>query len=166
MKTVVFTSTSLPEVSPTCSGDPIVPEYKNVILDNGSVGVEVTGHYDRDKLIQESLPAVLIYNILERAETDPTVLNRYKATFADITDSPKSLLELQNRTLETYDKFSKLPLEFRKLFDNNVHTFIESLHNGTAEDSIRNFIKLHHKEFNVSLNDTAEENIVSKGDVE
>lgn len=106
--------------------------------------IEIRHEYDVDKwghkvlkktrkvdvysIIQSHKDETDIEKIIRRAtEGDINALNVINATYQDITEAPKNLLEQQNMILKKKIEFEKLPKDIKKAFDYDVNNYIGEL---------------------------------------
>lgn len=106
--------------------------------------IEIRHEYDVDKwghkvlvktrkvdvysIIQSHKDETDIEKIIRRAtEGDVNALNVVNATYMDITEAPKNLLEQQNIILKKKIEFEKLPKDIKKAFDYDVNNYIGEL---------------------------------------
>lgn len=106
--------------------------------------IEIRHEYDVDKwghkvlkrtrkvdvysIIQSHKDETDIEKIIRRAtEGDINALNVVNATYQDITEAPKNLLEQQNIMLKKKIEFEKLPKDIKKAFDYDVNNYIGEL---------------------------------------
>lgn len=106
--------------------------------------IEIRHEYDVDKwghkvlkktrkvdvysIIQSHKDETDIEKIIRRAtEGDINALNVVNATYKDITEAPKNLLEQQNMILKKKIEFEKLPKDIKKEFDYDVNNYIGEL---------------------------------------
>lgn len=94
------------------------------------------GTHDIYDEIQSYADECKVENILARsASGDINALNQRQGMYADISSSPKTLMEAQNSILKLSNFFDKLPAETREKFDNSKEKFVNMY--GT-EDWIEN----------------------------
>lgn len=92
---------------------------------------------NRYEMIQASKPSCDINYIVKRALAgDMTSLNVKVPTYADVSDMPDNLNDLHSLNTEAINSFYKLDPNIRKLFNNNVDSFIEAVNNGTYSQII------------------------------
>lgn len=92
---------------------------------------------NRYEMIQACKPSCDINYIVSRALAgDQSVLNVHQGEYADISDMPDNLNDLQAMQKNAISSFDNLDPKIRVLFNNNVDTFIEALNNGTYQDII------------------------------
>ena len=100
---------------------------------------------DRYAMIQASKPSCDINYIVKRALAgDYSALNVRVPNYADISDVPDNLNDLHAFNAEALNNFYKLDPNIRKLFNNNVDTFIEALNNGTYAGIISNALNIEN----------------------
>lgn len=105
-------------------------QYKDVkqlaIDDNGFEYLAVVGKTDVTALIQQDKEMVDIYNIIDRyANGYDDALNKVQGFYADVSDLPKSFVEVMNMNIRGEMLFKQLPMEVRKVYDNNYMTFMK-----------------------------------------
>lgn len=93
---------------------------------------------DRYSMIQSCKPTCDINYIYQRAKAgDMSVLNMQVPTYADVSEVPNNLNDLHQMNVEAINGFYKLDPNIRKLFNNDVDYFIESMNNGKVNDIIK-----------------------------
>lgn len=93
---------------------------------------------DRYSMIQACKPTCDINYIYNRAKAgDISVLNMHVPTYADVSEVPDNLNDLHQMNVEAINGFYKLDPNIRKLFNNDVDYFIESMNNGKVNDIIK-----------------------------
>lgn len=106
---------------------------------------------NRYEMIQASKGSCDINYIVKRALAgDNTALNVRVPSYADVSEVPDNLNDLNNMNLEAINSFAKLDPNLRSLFDNDVDKFISSINDGTYIDVI-------NKALNVKTDNTKEE---------
>lgn len=100
-------------------------DYQITIDKKGHKVLKQVGTHDIYEEIQSYAEECKIENILARAAAgDQDALNKRKGFYADITDTPKNLMEAQNSILKLKHGFDELPAEIREKFDNSVEKFV------------------------------------------
>ena len=93
---------------------------------------------DRYAMIQACRPTCDINFIYNRAKAgDYSVLNMHVPTYADVSEVPDNLNDLHQMNVEAINGFYKLDPAIRKLFNNDVDYFIDSMNNGKVNDIIK-----------------------------
>lgn len=115
------------------NGSPLRPKYHNTVLENGSVTVVQYGVTDFDALIQESLDETLVYNILAKAEGDPSLLHTRRGFYFDSSTVPKNIFEFHNLHNRMKDQFFNLPDSLRNSFDNDPERFVSGILDGSVD---------------------------------
>lgn len=129
---MVYTIFNHPEKKKTPSGNHYIKTYQEEINKNGEYNLVETGYHDVYAEIQLDLESSKIENILHQlAMGDLSALQQRDATYIDATTMPKSLQEAQNLVIRMKDEFYNMPLEVRKLFDNNPERYVTLM--GTDE---------------------------------
>lgn len=114
-----------PETKPAPSGSPTEPEYTMTIDKEGHKVLKKTGETNTYNLIQESLEATKIENIMRRVtEGDPTALNLMNGQYLDVTDVPNTLAEAQNFVIKASQEFEKLPIDIKRKFDMSPEKYV------------------------------------------
>lgn len=83
------------------------------------------GEHNQWEEIQSYKEECLIENILARAAAgDLEVLNKSQGIYADISETPKNLIEAQRMMMKLRNHFRQLPQEIRDKFNNNPEEYI------------------------------------------
>lgn len=128
---MIYSQLKRPETKPNNSGSRYLNTYQENITKKGLELVKV-GQTDVFELIQKDADSCNIENILHQvAMGDLNALNQREATYVDATTLPKNLMEAQNLTLRLKDEFMKMPVEVRRLFNNNAEQYVNEM--GTNE---------------------------------
>lgn len=107
------------------SGSPMQPIYEMSLDERGHKVLKKVGEKDVTVEIQSYYEDTKIENIIAKcAAGDRDILNQRQGVYADITDSPKSLMEAQNTIIKLQNEFDKLPADIRAKFDNSKERFI------------------------------------------
>lgn len=124
----VYTHFDKPKTIPTPSGDEYLDVFQEEILKDGTKGLVCTGKKNIYAMIQEDLESTKIENILKAvAMGDLSVLRQQEPVYIDATTMPKTLMEAQNIVIKAKGEFEKMPLEVRKLFDNNAELYVSQM---------------------------------------
>lgn len=112
--------------------------YQEKLLDDGTMGIEVVGQHDLNAFVQASKDSTLIYNILDRFQKtgDPSIIDRVKGFFADVTDMPKDLMQAQNLLINAEKQFASLPGVLKEKYDNNYTKFAEEVLSGKVVETL------------------------------
>lgn len=124
---MIYSTLNKPGRSVAHAGEKEKPEYGVKIDERGHKSVYVTGKtniYDR---IQAARP-MEIQSILDRAlrgDVDAMmVVNQRQGAYADVTEAPKTLAEMQQLIIDAKREFEKLPREIRGKFSNDIDQYI------------------------------------------
>lgn len=109
---------------PVPTGTEFDKTYQVKIDKFGHKSLTCTGKTNRYEVIQSHKDECDIQNILTRASTDPSILNKRPGQYFDATNMPKTLAEFQQIYIDTVNEFNQLPLETRKLFNNSVEQYV------------------------------------------
>lgn len=91
--------------------------------------------------IQLSKTQVDLDNIIKRARAgDTSVLHMRNGSFADVSDIPDNLNDLNSLHATIEEQFNALSPELRNLFGNSVESFGNSVANGSYNDTINNYV--------------------------
>lgn len=94
---------------------------------------------DRYEMIQACKPSCDINYIVSRALAgDQSVLHVNEESYADISDIPDNLNDLQAMQKDAISSFDSLDPKIKVLFDNNVDKFIDALNDGSYQQIIAN----------------------------
>lgn len=113
-----------------------VPTYGYEIdKDTGRKIAVKTGSTNQYKMIQESVPETLIYNVIDHVNRtgDMSLLGQAVDGMFDATVLPGDLLEAQCVRIKAEQIFSQLPYEERQKYSNDVFKFI-----GHVNQTLRN----------------------------
>lgn len=92
---------------------------------------------DMFQMIQASKASVDITTIVQRATLgDMTVLHLGEKPFGDIADIPDNLNDLNKMNLEAINNFAKLDPSIKKLFNNDLNSFVKAVEDGSYIDVI------------------------------
>ena len=101
---------------------------------------------NRYEMIQACKPSCDINYIVSRALAgDQSVLNVCQGDYADITDIPDNLNDLQAMQKDAISSFDNLDPKIKVLFNNDVDLFINALNNGTYQEIIAKALNLENK---------------------
>lgn len=143
MAKIIFHSLlNIPPFSVSCSGDRMVPEYKDIINDDGIPDVIKCGEHDAQVDIDRFKDDCDIYRILDRlttAECDPNVVTEAMRQFrpdmfidgvyGDMTTLPKNIHEVSKFYRDSVAFFNGLPPEVRKEYNYSVDKFFADFDN-------------------------------------
>lgn len=123
-----FTRSARPPRQLNSSGSRIRPKYRRQLLEDQLIHLVEDGNEDFYAGIQAHAAEVGVYQILNRyAESgDPSLLERQKGAYIDATKSPRSLAEVEQFRIDSERAFYGLPLDIRKLFNNNPRVFMSN----------------------------------------
>lgn len=92
---------------------------------------------DMFQKIQASKSSVDITTIVQRATLgDMTVLHLGEKPYGDIADIPDNLNDLNKMNLEAINNFAKLDPSIKKLFNNDLNSFVKAVEDGSYIDVI------------------------------
>lgn len=132
----------------TVSGTGIRDEFVEVLDEKGVKTVVKCGEKNFDALIQASKDECDIYNILTRVTRgEVDLLNVANGAYVDLTQIPTNLHEAHRQVQHAVALFDRMPLEVKKQFNNDSHTFLAAV--GTPE-----FTK-YFADYNAKLNPPA-----------
>ena len=83
-----------------------------------------TGETDLYAMIQESLEETKIENILKRVAIGDTSVMRPDGIYADISESPKSLIEARQQMQQLENLWNGLPIDTKRKYNMSVEDFI------------------------------------------
>lgn len=110
------------------SGSPVKKVFKPKILENGSVELIPVGEDNIYEKIQADRDSCDINILIKRfVSGDVDALNRTQGFYADISNMPKTYLEMLNTVKGAETAFYQLPLEIREKFDNNFNLWFSSM---------------------------------------
>lgn len=123
----IYSAYDRPANKPDKPGRRMHPVYAVKIDDHGHKTVYQTGEHDQYADIQASRPEEM-RSILERAlKGDQGALlavQQRHGFYADVSNAPKTLAEMQQLILDATHDFELLPANIREKFENNVDQFI------------------------------------------
>lgn len=112
----------------TDAGSRYKTEYIIELDKDGKKQLKAVGKTNVYEIIQESLEETKIENIIRRATLgDTSVLEKLSGQFMDISEMPKTFMEMQNMIIKARQEFDKLPLEIKKNFDFSAEQYINEL---------------------------------------
>ena len=98
---------------------------------------------NRYEMIQASKSSCDINYIVKRALAgDNTALNVRVPQYADVSEVPDNLNDLHEMNIEAINNFSKLDPNIKKLFNNDVQTFINAVSDGSYINVINNALNV------------------------
>lgn len=134
MSVKVFSRFNRPKTIPAPIGSGMEPVFEERIVDGINQLVKV-GENPISPMIQEYAEETKVYNILARYKRgDITALNQRPGQYIDVVGMPSTLAEAQQKLRDVEEQFSRLPLEIRQKFNNNVNEYIDIVSHGTVED--------------------------------
>lgn len=124
---MIYSAYNRPANVPDNPGRRMHPTYAVRIDNHGHKEVYQTGEHDQYADIQASKPDEM-RSILERAlKGDQGALlsiQQRAGVYADVTNAPKTLAEMQQLIIDATRDFELLPASIREKFENNVQQFI------------------------------------------
>lgn len=106
------------------SGSQIQDVYGYEIDKYGQKVLVKTGETNLYELIQESLEETKIENILKRVAMGDNTVMRPEGIYADISESPKNLIEARQQMQQLENLWNGLSNEIKKEYDFSVEKFI------------------------------------------
>ena len=98
--------------------------------------------YDLYEQIQLAKTQVDLDMIIKRAKAgDTSVLNVRQANYADVSNIPDNLNDLNDLYHGIDDNFNKLSQPIKDLFGNNIDVFASAVADGSYQDKISNYVK-------------------------
>lgn len=129
---MIYSQLNPPAHKHTPAGSRYLAVYQEGINDEGKLYLDKIGETDIYAKIQEDAESVKIENILHAvAMGDLNALQQREATYCDATTMPKNLREAQDLVIRLKDEFYGMPLEVRRLFDNDPEMYVSQM--GTQE---------------------------------
>lgn len=108
-------------------GESIQPEYSLRVDDDGKEELYQSGETDLQEFIQSHYESVSMDNILARyMNGDPSVLQKVKGFFADVSEMPVTLSDVLNIQKRGKELFDKLPIEYRNAVGNSYERFLSN----------------------------------------
>ena len=142
-----YTNQNLPPRIDTPTGSKKEAVYELKVDNKGIERLEKTNQFTNVyERTQACLEETKIENIIRRhMQGDETALNlnslKEKAKVYDLTNYPKTLMEMQNILIEAEQTFDKLPIEVKKEFNQNYREYIVAMSDGTFEDKYKKAMK-------------------------
>lgn len=142
VKQSFFSRLNLPPCSPTCSGERFRVDFIDSFDDNGIALVKEKGKTDFQSFIDSFFDSVDLYTILSRvlpnvnardlssvsvSELLGTYFSNFKpqeGVYADITNFPDNIHEVNKNYVKMCDYFNQLPAEIRLKYHNSVDEFV------------------------------------------
>lgn len=111
--------------SMTCCGDKYAPEYELFVDEYGREELKEVGKTDLQAYIQSHKDSVDFNLIIQRYQMgDLDALEKLKGFYADVSSIPVSLSEIMNMNIRGQKLFESLPVEVKKLYNNNYLDFL------------------------------------------
>jgi len=132
-KTLFYSRSNYPPKNPQGEFSKYEPIYSLKIKDGVEELVEVgkTNVYEK---IQAYAESTYIYNILDRfAGGDVEALDVRRGFYADVTQLPKTRVEMLQSMIDSERYFNSLPLEIRQAYDHSLIKFLEAYDNGSFQ---------------------------------
>lgn len=109
----------------TNNGDPIKITYTPRYDEHGVIEVYPTGKDNLYEYIQSHAESVDINFIMRQFEQgDVSVISRVQGIYADVSEAPKSYMEMLNMINEGERNFNALPAEVKQKFHNSFSEFL------------------------------------------
>lgn len=122
---VFWSRTARPETTPAPAGSREQDVYQVDIDERGHKTLVKTGKTNIYDKIQASLESTKIENIIRRATAgDPTALAQTAGQYLDVSDSPRTLAEVQSIIIRMTNEFNGLPLDVRKKYDFSPEKYV------------------------------------------
>ena len=112
------------EVTYIASGSRYQDTYGYEINKYGQKELVKTGETDLYALIQESLEETKIENILKRVAMGDETVMRPDGIYADLTDTPKNLIEARQQMQQLENLWNGLPIDTKRKYNMSVEDFI------------------------------------------
>lgn len=124
---MIYSAYNRPKHTPDNPGRRMHPTYAVKIDNHGHKTVVQTGETDQYAAIQAARPDE-IKSILDRAlkgdQGAILAIQERHGFYADVSNAPKTLAEMQQLILDATHDFELLPANIREKFENNVEQFI------------------------------------------
>lgn len=117
--TTVYSWANPPESKTSVAGSKTKPIYTVRLTPEGRKELVKTGETNVYEAIQAEYEQTKIENILNRAQYDPSVLQKTVGTYADVSNMPTTLAAAQQMVIAGEREFAGLPVEIREKFENN-----------------------------------------------
>lgn len=114
-------------VLPVPVGTGVISKFSEVMKEDGTKGLVVTGKTNVYEKIQACVPACNVNNIVRRFEMgDVSVIQRSEGVFGDFSNVPNNIIDLHNTIKKFEDNFNQLPAEVRAEFGNSPFVFMNN----------------------------------------
>ena len=107
-------------------------QYKVVYAENGNKEFIHIGQIDMYARTQSHKDSVLIENIIKRATNDPSVLQRRKGSFADITEVPNNMADAMKVVNDAKKVYEALPKAVKDSYNNSFDNFLGTFRTATG----------------------------------
>lgn len=113
-------------------GSPLTDDYAYKYEKDGTKHLEIIGHTNLQEQINSWKDYTNLKLMVDRFMAgDENALNRVRGMYADMTDMPKTYMEMVERVEKCREAFDKLDPDIKEKFGNNSDTFWAMY--GTAE---------------------------------
>lgn len=111
---------------PSPAGQVMRAEYERRIDDKGISRLVKVGEFNFYAHKQSFAADCQIYTLLDRYRQtgDTSYIDQQKGRYLDVTNTPRTLAELEQFRIDSERAFYDLPVDIRKLFHNNPNLFI------------------------------------------
>lgn len=117
-----------PPRTSTPTGEKEVPVFEMRLQKGGGKELVEVGKTNRYEEIQLYAEQCEIENIMRRYQNgDYTALEKIQGMYGDFTQTPRTLAEAQQLSINLENMWGKLPLDIREQFHHNLEEFINNL---------------------------------------
>lgn len=119
-----------------------VDEQHGYYAEKGVQKFGVIGHINVVEKINASAKGSTLYEMIEkyqRTGDDSFLFAKAQAFDVDLTNMPKSLIELYNVKSTCAQDFYKFPVDFRAMFNHNVDDYFAAISDKTIESKMQEY---------------------------
>jgi hypothetical protein len=128
----------------TPCGDRIEPVYGFKVDKDGKKVFGKIGDTNTYEKIQASVTGSTLYEMIDkyqRTGDDSFLRAKARGIYADVTQLPKSMFEVERAKTIAVDEFKKFPADFRAMFNHNVEDYFSSIMNDTIKSKYDDYFK-------------------------
>lgn len=135
-----YTEFNRPETKGQEFGENKLPQYEWQVNKKGEKELVETGCKDFDEITETYRNYTDVNKIIEAYTKNPIEAEKMFAMqegmYADFTNTPQTMLELQNQIMKAEQKFNSLDTETKEMFDNSIDKFKAAIYDGTMKEKL------------------------------